>query len=275
MNMGLPLSIGIFNWRDVIEILCFATILYFFSLWLKYDTHKNLLPYFYGFCAFFVCAHFLALTTLSQQLFIFTPVILVIFILMHQTTLQRNLIALKNITYALPASPDWITTVMRTSLRLLHDNKEMLLLIEYSDALTPHVHTEYTINAACTPDLFSALVHNVYKPRAMLWINAEGIIRGVNASWKTSWYPQAYENHYAWIDDAIAHTSTNDALVLHINPFEQQMTIVTQGILYQGVTVDHALQLIRKNIAHAHSVIEKGYPYDLTGKKTNMAQHLS
>ncbi len=86
------------NWRDCLEIIFFASLFYYLTLWLKKDKTKNLLPYFYGYCLITFCAYMLELTTVTSLLFLFTPAAVMLFILMHQDTLQRNIVALKHIT---------------------------------------------------------------------------------------------------------------------------------------------------------------------------------
>lgn len=274
MDINLPLSFGIFTWRDVVEIIFFTGIMYGISLWLKEDSHKNLLLYFYGFCFCFLGAHFLVLPTVSQYLFVFSPAVILLFMFLHQTTLQRNFIALKNITQPSPASTDWFTILMQTCLTCLHNNKELLILIEHTDALHSYVKADYVINAPISKDICTLIMEKVYNPQKMVWIHSDGIIRGINVTWKASWYPNAYEDHNAWIDDAIAHTSKNDAILLHINPLHHHYTIAMNGTINQELTIEQASQLLRKKINYQIPVTKKGYPYDVTNKKNNVAQHI-
>ncbi len=273
MDINLPLSLGIFSWRDLVEILFFTCVVYGISLWLKEDSQKNLLPYFYGFCILFFSAHFFALPTVSQSLFIFSPAIILLFMFLHQTTLQRNFISLKNIRQPTTV-PDWFTTLMQTCLTTIHHNKELLILIEHTDAIGSYLKADYVINAPISKDLFTLIMEKVYTSQKMIWIHSDGIIRGINVSWKASWYPSAYEDQTAWIDDAIAHTSKNDALILHINPTKHHYTIAMNGILHQELTIEQASQLMRKKINYQIPVTKKGSPYDVTHKKNNVAQHI-
>ncbi len=274
MDINLPLSLGIFSWRDVMEISFFTFVLYRVSLWLKEDEEKNLLPYLYGFCTLLLTAHLLALPTISQSLFIFSPSLILLFMFLHKTTLQRNFISLKNIS-APVTTPDWLSIVMQSCLTMFHNNKELLLVIEHTDAIAAFVKAEYAINAPINKDLFNFILEKVYNPHTMMWINSDGIIRGINVSWKASWYPNSYEDQTAWRDDAIAHTGKNDAMVLHINPSKHHYTIAMNGTLYEELTIEQVSQLIKKKINYQIPVTKKGSSYDVTNKKNIMAQHLS
>lgn len=273
MDISLPLSWGIFSWRDAVEICFFSYVFYRISLWLTEDTQKNLLPSFYGFCMLFCSANFLSLTTVSQLLFIFTPTIIVLFMFLHQSTLQRNFISLKNITQTTPTA-DWLTVLMQTCLTMLHNNKELLVLIEHTDAIGPYLKADYAIHASMNKDLFALIMEKMSTSKKMIWINSDGTVRGVNVCWKASWYPDSYADETAWIDDAIAHTSKNDVLLLHVNPVKQYFTIAMNGTIHQELTIEQAGQLIRKKINYQIPVTKKGSPYDVTNKKDNVAQHI-
>jgi hypothetical protein len=275
MSINLPLISGIFNWRDIIEIIFFSVIMYSISLWLKKDTQKNLLLPFYGFCVLLIGSYFLNLPAIHQLLFMFCPAIILLFMFMHQNTLQRNFIALKNITTpSLLPSSDWVTMLMRSCLTMLHNNQEILLIIEHTDAMGAYLKADYYINAPFTNDLLMLLVNKVYDTQKMIWVCSDGTIRGINVLWKASWHPSAYDQLNAWVDDAIAHTSKNDAVILHINPLKQYCSIASNGTLYQELTIEQAHQLLRKKINHPIPATKKGYPYDVTNKKNNVAQHI-
>lgn len=275
MNIFQAFSPFITSWRDPIEILLLSITIYYISIWFKKDAQKNLLPYFYGFCSFTITVHVLGLSTISYCLFLFSPAIIFIFMFMHQSVLQRNLIALKNITLAHSPSDHWITTLLRASLTMMHANKRISIVIECSDALAPYITADYCINAPLSKDLLTLLVEHTYNPKQMIWVDAQGTIRGINASWKTKWHQEMDEHDDAWINDALTYTSKNDALVLHSNPTNHQYSLVSNGNLDQALTINEISQLLRKKINRPLSVTKKGYTYGIARKKNNMAQHLS
>ena len=122
-------------WRDPLEILFFITIFYFFSLWLKKDRQKNLLFYFYCYCCVIIIAFYAQLPTLSTMLFLSAPVALMLFILVHQETLQKNFISLKNASAPKILPTDWLEELLRTCLVAINNNKEVLCVIEHRNNL--------------------------------------------------------------------------------------------------------------------------------------------
>src|SRR3990170_8108111 len=82
------------TWRDVLEILFFSSIFYFISCWLKKDKQKNLVGIFQLYIFSIVATYLLDLATINMVLFMYTPSIIMIFILIHQRTLQKNFVGL-------------------------------------------------------------------------------------------------------------------------------------------------------------------------------------
>ncbi len=194
--------------------------------------------------------------------------------LLHQETLQRNMIALKNIM--LPCAPphDWLELFLRNVLKTLHHNKPMLLVMEHTDAVGSYLNVAFPLEAQITEGIFNLIIEKqLYDPASMLWIKSDGSIRGINATWRTSWNPESYVDDDAWIEDAIAYTGKTDALLVHIDPEHHSCTIAVHGTLHKKLSIDQTAQLIKKHIEYPlQSSIKKGIEYGVTNKKERMAQ---
>src|SRR5579872_4264973 len=276
MNV-LPLiqwHLQLITWRDAVEIFFFSLMFYSLTRWLATDNEKNLLPYFYGYCSVALLSYACQLPTLTYCLFLFSPAVILLFMLLHQETLQRNMIALKNITAAAPASRDWLELFLRNILKALHHNTSMLLLIEHTDALAPYLKVSFPLEAQITQGMFNLIIEKqLYDPASMLWVKSDGSIRGLNATWKASWNPEKDNDENAWIEDAIAYTSKTDALVLNLDPNNHSCTVAVEGTLYKNLSIDQTAQLIKKRIEYPlSSTIKKGLEYGITNKKEPMAQ---
>lgn len=274
MNITVPIDLQTLEWRDLIEILFFASAFYSIARWLNQDSDKKLLSYFYGYCGLVLGAYSFELPTMGYMLFLFSPAVVLLFMFMHQTLLQKNMVSLKNITAAPQTESDWLSDLMRISLSMLHNNKELLLLLEHTDALDAYLNCEYKLNAPAKADLLALLVEHVYKPSTLLWLQSNGSIKGINAHWKATWHPSAYKDQTAWLDDAIAYTSKNDAIIIQINPTKHTCSFASGGTVTQDLTIDQLHRIIRKKINYSIS-IKKGYPHAIASKKNSMAQHLS
>ncbi len=261
------------TWQDCAEIFFFSCMFYSLTHWLKKDSDKNLLPYFYGYCALAFASYTLQLPTVTYCAFLFSPVVIMLFILFHQETLQRNMIALKNIQLNAPVQHDWLEIIIRHMLKLLNEKKSLLLLLENSDALSNYLISAYPLHAHITDGICNLLFEKeLYDPISMLWIRTDGTIRGINCVWKASWHPSQYKDPNAWIDDAVAYTTKTDATIVQLLPESHTCTVAINGTIHEQISMDHLAQLIKQHIKYPmQSNIKKGYEY-VTGKKDRVAQ---
>ncbi len=260
------------TWSDITEIMLISTAFYYSALWLKKDHDKNLLAYFYGYLFFIFATHGLELTTLSSMLLLFSPAVAMLFMFMHQQVLQRNFVSLKNITLATQApSPDWLSSIMKATLTMLTHNKNIIILIEHTDALSPHLHSPELLDVPITDGLISLLFNKVSRPEYLCWISSAGMLRGINVNFKASWHPDAYQTKVAWIDDAVAYTTKTDAVILFADAAQHDYSIVHNGIVKKGLMMEQAHTLIKKLISYQIPLPKKGLSYGVTSQ-TNLTQ---
>src|SRR4051812_25368586 len=117
---------------DYIEILFFSLVIYYFLLWLKKDTQKNLVIIFYGYFTITILSHYAYLPTITYLLCAAAPIALIIFIVLHQETLQRNFVMLKKVTAPVDINNNWVDELIKSSITALHSNKEFIGIIERS-----------------------------------------------------------------------------------------------------------------------------------------------
>ncbi len=258
-------------WRDVLEIIFFAALFYYLTLWLKKDKTKNLLPYFYGYCLVAFCAHVLELTTITSFLFLFTPAAVMLFILMHQDTLQRNIVALKHITAKPISTHNWLETLLRTCLVALNNNKEILCIIEHTDDMKPFINTPSVINAQLTQDLLALLLESsLYDPQKMIWVSSNGQLHGINATWQST--SQTSAPTLSWHNEAVLYTQKTDALVVHLDQTNGTFTLISNGIIHEKLSAHHVFGLIKKQIQYQFSLEEKGIFYGTPHKNRPVGQ---
>lgn len=261
------------TWADIAEITLISSCFYSLSRWLQKDRDKNLLGYFYGYLLLFFATYSLHLTTISSLLFFFSPAIIMLFMLMHQELLQHNFVALKNISIA-PAthSADWLSTIMKETLTLLAHNKNILLLIEHTDALAPHMNVHNPLDAPITPGLISLLFNSLYNSESLCWIASNGTLRGINTTFTASWHPEAYKTTAAWVDDAVAYTSKMDCIILFADAKNHQYNIAHNGIITEQLSMEQAHHRIKKCINYSVSIPKKGYSHGVS-KQEKFTQH--
>ncbi|MFC1841884.1 hypothetical protein ACFLYA_02320 [Candidatus Dependentiae bacterium] len=246
-----------FYLRNIVEFLFFSLIIYYFSIWLKKDRHKNLLPYFYGYCAMTLVAHYTQLTTISYFLFLFSPVAIMLFILVHQKTLQKNFVAIKNIMPAKQVKSDWQNALVRSFLFAINNNKEIRCIIENKDNLENFIYSPLILNANIEQGLIKIVQESdLFDQDKMLWINTQGKLIGINASWKEAIF-QAVETEIQetdpFLQSALLLSSNTDTLFLRITPTQRTFDIIFNGKMVNNIDSDNVLKIIKKYSTTASS----------------------
>lgn len=235
--------LSFFLWRDIIEIGLLTVAVYYLSLWLKKDRQKNLLFYLYGYCTTIAAAHILQLNTISHLLLLFSPLTVLLFVCIHQETLQKNFVALCNITPARITPAQWLEHLMQTVVTTMNNRTPITCIIERSSALDDLVHTQLPMRADITKELLNVVISSsLFDATTMLWLNTQGTLLGINATFKT--IPDELMN----TDVALFFTTKTDALLLKTHAEQRTLTIIVNGKEYSGLTTRAALHLLKKYI---------------------------
>ena len=240
-----------FYWRNTLEILFFVIIIYYFSLWLKKDRQKNLLPYFYVYCFLTLFSYTAQLTTISYFLFLFAPVALMLFALVHQEILQRNFIALSNIVPETHVQSQWPETLIRSCLVAINNNKKIYCVIEKKDSLQDFIDSELTIHSNLDQTLFKILQESdIFDEKKMIWLNTHGKIIGINASCKKNiiqdFTNTDEKNITTCKQNALLLSLKTDALFFRITPYKRTFDIIFNGKVIDNVKASNALNIIKK-----------------------------
>ncbi len=270
--------LSIFCWQDIIEIIFFTGAIFYLSLWLKQDTNQSLLAIFYGYCGAFLAAYYLQLFTVSAALITFAPITVAICLILHQSTLQKNFIALHNITATTTTQSDWLELLVRSALVALGENKPLTGVIEKKQALDTLITSSHPFDCSVSEGLFHVLLHSAaFNTQQMIWIDNNGKLRAINATWKRSsvdeWLAQEVKEQEKWLQDALFFTSKTDALFFKLHPTPRTFTLVAQGKILQQVSAHAALRTIKKYLGLA--ILEKGDDYAHISKTASTEQSLS
>jgi hypothetical protein len=237
------------GWRDAVEILAFSTIIYYFSLWLRTDRQKNLLGYFYAYCLVVCGAYQLQLAGIIFLCAITSPIVLMLFILAHQHTLQKNFIALGNIVPAHKESHDWLESLIRSCLVALNNNQEIRCIIEHKDSLQEHLYTPLELQTQVHQDLLAILfASSSYHQDQLLWVTSKGKLIGLNARWSAPAYVHETTTDAAqiWKQEALFFTTKTDAIIFQLTPATRSFTLFVNGKEYPAINTANALTFIKK-----------------------------
>ena len=199
------------------------------------------------------------LPVITSLLFLYTPAALMLFIMMHQEALQRNLVALKNITPAYAQTDDWLETLLQSCLVIINKNKSVTCVIENHDRLDEFIDFPLLINADMRKGILELLLETPsYDHHKMIWADTHGRLRAINATWKVLDTQQTTHQQGTWHEHAMLYSTQTDALVFHVNPITRNFTIIVHNKQFDNVTAHHALKLIQKHITPSKETIIKG-----------------
>lgn len=242
-------ELHISSWRDILEITLFSTSIYTFLVWLKKDTQKDLTSAFYGYYILFIGSYYCSLYTLSTVLLLTSPITLILFIVLHQETLQKNFVVLKKIQKTPPTDMHWIDELMKIFLNAVNNKKDILGVIERCDNLQDILKAPYLFYADIKKDAFDILLekHSCTQEH-LLWLNQEGKLIAINSSWQLElsdeWISPDVLSLAKWKQDAIFITSKTDALVFKVNSLTRTFDLIVQGKLIEHNDAQQTLLLL-------------------------------
>ena len=256
-------SLYIYNWQDVLEISIFSFGFYLFSIWLIQDKQKQLLPYLYvSSIAMLTCTYF-NLATLTTFCLLYWPGLLMLFVLAHQRTLQKNFVCLQNIRPAKTPKEDWIETIIRTSFVAASKKKEVIFIIENNDSLQEHVQCSIKLNTQIQGQLLEILLDSsAFQSANGVWVNAHGELLGINATWQALTLPKGTENSKElWHDQALALSSLSDVLICKLSHETRMFDIIGQGTLVADAPTETAIQVIKQYTKQHYKPLSKRKEY--------------
>jgi hypothetical protein len=266
------------TWYDAIEILFFSSLFYYLALWLRKDKQQNLLWYFYGYCALTLITYTVNLPTISIFLFLFSPAIIMLFIIIHQDILQRNFVALRHIKPVQKAAHNWIETLIQTALIVINNtNKSITCIVERTDTMHTFLQAPFIIHAPLNTTLLETFINShSYDQNKMIWIDASGNLEGINASWRQTITEFSYTEQSVCLENALLYTTKTDALVFTIDSETRTFTIIMQGKKLQKINAHHAYITIQKYLGTTgHPQQKQGAIYGTHDKNATHQQHTS
>ncbi len=262
----------IFTWRDGIELICFSAAIYYCSLWLQQDRQKNLLGYFYSYVLILFFAYNLPLESLYHVLILFSPMLCMALMLIHQKTLQKNFVGLRNVIPSHDANQEWLELIMQTALININHNKELFFVLEHTDSLQDLLVTPLPLHAEIKKGFLDLLVEsNSFKQSTMIWLNSRGVLLGLNTEWKIAKEFYLTETQSSWKEEAIFFTAKTDALIIKTNPTQRSFDLSISGKLFENTSADKALFLIKKSLGYSQAVL-KGVPHATITHKERVQQ---
>jgi hypothetical protein len=261
-----------FFYYDLIEIALYSCMFYSICLWLKADGTKNLLGYFLCYCSITIFSWLLALPTLPTFLLSYSPVALLLFIIFHEKTLQKNLVCLRSLTPNYATPNDWLDTVIGSLIATINTNKPCTMIIEKNDALDHMLNAEICVNTPLNKSILQVLLTSpFYNPFHVLWITSRGVIKGMNVTLQE----QIINESLLLQKDIHACTLFSDALIIHADHETRLFSVTVRGKTQSLIPVQEIKNCIQKHLvrsATAHFSAQRIFNENSSVTKTHNPQ---
>lgn len=248
MNAFFPY---ILSWRDGIEILFFSSLLYLILRWLAQDSQKFLLGYAASYTAVLIGTHLLSLPNITIFLLLGTPVALLLLLSIHQQTLQKNFIALRNTYQTHQKKSDWIAHFMRSGLHAVHHNRALTYIIEKQDQLNSVLCSKFIFNIPLEAPILDVIcASSNFNSEQPIWLTQSGMIVAINNEYNITvdpiWLAQELHELTAAAQRALTLTHKTDALVVCTNPINRTFTLMVNGKYLPDVSTQQTRALLNK-----------------------------
>lgn len=242
----------LYKWNDLIEIAFISIAIYYFSRWLIKDKKKNLLIPFYSYLLLVIISFYYNLITISSLLINFSPAAMLILIVLHQETLQRNFITAKNLIPAQKINQpnDWLELLIKTCLFAFNHNKEIAIIIEQQNSLKEFIATSSFIQADVNTGFLPMIIESAsFNQKKYIWVNAMGTVIAINADVKIN-VDEIWLSSIAHLtknqQEALFMSQKTDAIMLRSHPESRLFEITTRGKQYEHLNSHTTLKILKK-----------------------------
>jgi hypothetical protein len=243
------ISLNIISLKDCLEILFFTFIFFKFCRWLKQDQKSNLVGHFYLASTIYVGAYAFDLYAITQFYHMTWPIMLTLFIILHQKSLQKNYVAARTLHSKEINQNSWAAHILSAAFKGLQYKKNFTFIIEGNDSLDEFISKPIELCSPIQPSLLTMIVEsNLTQPNSIIQLSQYGKILGLNGQWQKKmdplWLDKKHENYYAWEQEALYWSHHLDALIFQANAQTKTLTFIAHGTRISSLTPDKATTLI-------------------------------
>ena len=237
-----------FTWRAIVEILFFSSLFYACFRWLRKDA--RLLTSFSIYWVALLGAQLLELQTIAHALMVFAPAAVMLCIVLHQDTLAKRYVTVRNVTTVQPTT-DWLATLFGVLLSSVQKNRPAFVVIEKHDQLRSLLASANTIHADIQKNLLELLVSSqLYDANKLIWLNHRGELLAINAYWHPTlegqWISEEVLSLEVWKQDGLLLAHKTDAIVFYIKPETRTVTLISQKKMIEDVSVSQAMLMVKQ-----------------------------
>jgi DNA integrity scanning protein DisA with diadenylate cyclase activity len=251
--LSLLTKIGILCWTDVLELAVLVGIVYGFGRWLKHDRSQRLLLYFYAGGVVCVLAVLFDLQAIVAFYKTAWPILVVLFIVVHQKSLQQNYIAARTIEAdAVSVDHDWIRVIMRAAFKAVQRKKNLFFVIEGKQYIREYITTPVVFQSPVQEPVVDMIVESaLIYDNSLVLLNQLGTLVALNGQWSLTEPPELaaeYTQLPLIQQQALFLTHKTDMLVFFVDAESKRLTVMAQGTLVKNLTSDTAELVINQYI---------------------------
>ncbi|HAU30314.1 MAG: hypothetical protein UV79_C0001G0050 [candidate division TM6 bacterium GW2011_GWF2_43_17] len=272
LALTIKQELWLISWRDILEILFFSSVIYRIIRWLNHDKQKNLVLGFYSYISIFFLSYYLNISGITFFLLVSAPAIAMLFILLHQKTLQRNYVALKST----PTSPEiadrWIEELLQAFLHGVNKNRHMIGIIERKAHLEPFFIARCLFNTPISRELLTLLTNSTQTEEiATFWVNEEGKLIAFNPIWNVEqdeiWLAPDLKIAEKHKQDAAVISQQSDAIIIFLSPENRLFDVIFEGKRFENISAGYSFSLIKQFITQMPK--PKGLNYEAPHTRNN------
>lgn len=263
--------VSFFAWRDFIEILFFSSIFFVISRWLMRDEQRPVTRYWYIFMGSLMLAWWLQLPTIVLVLTANIPVLLMFFLLIHQETLQKNLVVPFHIVPTEPDTTDWTEELMPACLHVLNKKKSAIIVIEHSQSLEQYLQCPFRINSKmCKEHLVALFESSQCDLNKAIWLTNTGTLNGINVACNRGSHISS--SPATWYEPFLPLTAHSDALVFYINSTTESFDLLLKDNIAEKLSANSILLILKKQV-ETESFLAGDHGYASTHEKKANQTH--
>jgi len=244
---GLFEQIG---WLGLVEIISISTIFYYISRWLSRDKKKKLLFYFYSYSLISGISFFLELPLIWHICSYYSPVFMMLFIIVHRETLQKNFIALQTYKPAQKASYEWHNELMRCILVNQSKGIKLNIIIEQTDNLDELLVSPFIINTPFQAPLMQTLITStLFNQDKSIWLRSDGTLVSINTELKrhpTMIIDEQIQELSTCQQDALILSKTTDSLFISNDISNHNFMIISRETIKKNLSAENCLKIVKK-----------------------------
>jgi len=228
-------SFYLYSTYDIFELLFFVSFFASIGYWIKKDKSPFLLSIFFGYSFGLSLATYLQLQSILTFFYFYAPSAFLILLMMHQDRLQKGLITLKKLPAPQTNVHDWIDTLIFSALHARSISKSFICCIEQLDTLDPLINCSLKLDLPFDKQVAQLIIESrAFHDSSFIWINQQGIIRGINCS------PTHSKT------ELITFAQKTDALIIECSPANAGFNVHIHNTYYEQITAKQLSSFLKQ-----------------------------